>query len=77
MSESSGKPAEPSATPISFEEFTAMAARLDVDADILEELYPMVRDLLAFADKMNVLAPELGQEIDVARLTVGVGGGLK
>ncbi|HQZ13568.1 MAG TPA: hypothetical protein PK286_11855 [Devosia sp.] len=71
MSASSAKPAEQSAAPLTYEEFTAMAARLDVDADILEELYPMVRDLLGFAGKLNRLAPELGKEIDVAAMMVG------
>ena len=77
MSASPGKPAEDPATPLSQDEFLILAKRLDVDTDVLEELYPMVRDLLAFSGRLNRLAPELGQEIDVAQLTVGVGGGLK
>jgi hypothetical protein len=77
MSASFGKPTDESAPPLSREEFDAMANRLKVDADVLDQLYPMVRDLLSFADRLNSLAPELGKEIDVAKLTVGVGGNLK
>jgi hypothetical protein len=40
-----------------------MAIRLDVDRDVWESLYPMVRDLLGLADGIGQLMPEFHQEI--------------
>ncbi|MEO1225317.1 MAG: hypothetical protein AAFX92_13910 [Pseudomonadota bacterium] len=48
---------------LSHEDFLHMATRLDVDPDVLEDLYPLARDLLSFARQLNLLAAELGQEI--------------
>ena len=48
---------------LTYDEFVAMAARLDVDRDSWEELYPMVRDLLGLASGIGQLMPEFHQEI--------------
>ena len=53
---------------LTYDEFEAMAARLDVDRDIWEELYPMVRDLLGLADGIGELMPEFHQEISAELL---------
>jgi hypothetical protein len=45
-----------------------MAERLDVDRDVWERLYPMVRDLRELADGLARLMPELHQEIPVTAL---------
>ena len=54
---------------LTYDEFVAMATRIDVDRDIWEELYPMVRDLLGLADGIGQLMPEFHQEILVESLT--------
>lgn len=48
---------------LTYDEFVAMATRLDVDRDVWESLYPMVRDLLGLADGIGQLMPEFHQEI--------------
>jgi hypothetical protein len=53
---------------LTYDEFAAMAERLDVDRDVWEELYPMVRDLLGLADGLSRLMPELHGEIPVEAL---------
>ena len=53
---------------LTYDEFTAMAERLDVDRDVWEELYPMVRDLLGLADGLGQLMPEFHSEIPVDAL---------
>jgi hypothetical protein len=53
---------------LTYDEFTAMAERLDVDRDVWEELYPMVRDLLGLADGLGQLMPEFHGEIPVDAL---------
>lgn len=55
-------------TVLTYDEFVAMATRLDVDRDIWEALYPMVRDLLGLADGIGQLMPEFHQEIPVDAL---------
>jgi hypothetical protein len=54
---------------LTYDEFTAMAERLDVDRDVWEELYPMVRDLLGLADGLSQLMPEFHGEIPVDALS--------
>jgi hypothetical protein len=62
---------------LSYDDFVAQATRLEVDRDIWEELYPMVRDLLALAAMVDGLAPEFHEEIPVEAFTVGVSEGLR
>lgn len=57
---------------LTYDEFVTLATRLDVDRDIWEELYPMVRDLLVLADMVDRLMPEFHAEIPVESFTVGV-----
>jgi hypothetical protein len=54
---------------LTYDEFAAMAERLDVDRDVWEELYPMVRDLLGLADGLGQLMPEFHGEIAVDALS--------
>jgi hypothetical protein len=54
---------------LTYDEFVAMATRLDVDRDVWEALYPMVRDLLELAGGIGKLMPELHQEIPADALT--------
>jgi hypothetical protein len=63
--------------PVTYEEFDALADRLDVPRDIRADLYPAVRDLLLLAAMLNRLAPELSKEIPVDALTIGVSRGLR
>jgi hypothetical protein len=65
------------AEPLTYDEFTALADRLQVDADIRDELFPMVRDLLGLAAMLDRLTPELHAEIPPESLSVGVSGGLR
>ena len=58
---------------LTFDEFTAMAERLDVDREVWEELYPMVRDLLGLADSLGQLMPEFHGEIPVDALVARQG----
>jgi hypothetical protein len=52
------------------EEFQARAARLNLtNPKMLEELYPLVKDLIKMSRRVNKLATELHKEIDVATLS--------
>lgn len=57
---------------LTYDEFVTLATRLDVDRDIWEDLYPMVRDLLVLADMVDRLIPEFHEEIPAESFTVGV-----
>jgi hypothetical protein len=50
---------------LTYTEFRDTASHLHVDEEIWEELYPMVRDLLAIAQRLEELAPELHGEIEL------------
>jgi hypothetical protein len=54
-------------------EFSLLADRLGVPAEVREELYPMVRDLRSLADRLNRLIPDLHGEIPADALS-GTGG---
>jgi hypothetical protein len=53
-----------------FEEFQARAKMLGLtDPKMLQELYPLVKDLIKMSRRVNKLATELHGEIDVAKLS--------
>jgi hypothetical protein len=58
---------------LTYDEFTAMAERLDVDRDVWDELFPMVRDLLGLADSLGQLMPEFHGEISADALVDKLG----
>jgi hypothetical protein len=62
---------------LTYDYFGALAGRGACDRDSWAELYPMVRDLLALADMVSGLAPELHQEIPVEAFTIGMSEGLR
>ena len=49
---------------LTYDEFLQQARQLGVDEPLLDELYPMVRDLLALAHHVSQLVPELHADID-------------
>lgn len=62
-------------TPISYEEFLHRAAYLiEAPPDILEQLYPMVCDVLAMADDVNRFAHAMDTELDISTLSETVSG---
>ena len=57
------------------EEFLHRAAYLlKAEPEILDELYPMVRDLLVMADEVNQFAQAMGHKLDVNSLSESVSG---
>jgi hypothetical protein len=61
--------------PISYEEFLHRAEHLiTAPPEILEQLYPMVCDVLAMANDVNRFAHAMDAEMDVASLSETVSG---
>jgi hypothetical protein len=56
---------------ISYEEFERRARQMfDLSPDTLQDLYPLVKDLLAVAESLNERYPELHQEIELEDLSL-------
>jgi hypothetical protein len=57
-------------TELSYQEFRERAAHISgLDPELYEQLFPMVRDLLRMAQRINELAPELHGDVPEARLS--------